>query len=216
MSLNVYKIENNPQSANIVMLHGYGANGKDLVGLSQVPELSKLDLNWYFLEAPLSPPELAMFGGRAWFSLTLSSFNPNMNADALEKFYAMETSEFKDSLQAIKDSIWDLDLKGKTYIGGFSQGAMMASNIFMSDSNSYDGLIALSGAPLNYKKWPTIKDSKSVFISHGEQDPVLPFKCGTDLQTKIAEKGLNVKKTWFQGGHEIPMNVLKGLGDFLS
>ena len=113
------------------MLHGYGANGKDLVGLSQVPELSKLDLNWYFLEAPLSPPELAMFGGRAWFSLTLSSFNPNMNADALEKFYAMETSEFKDSLQAIKDSIWDLDLKGKTYIGGFSQGAMMASNIFM-------------------------------------------------------------------------------------
>lgn len=214
-SLNVYKVENNPNNPSIVMLHGYGANGRDLVGLSQVPKLSKLNLNWYFLEAPLDPPELAAFGGKAWFSLTLSSFNPNMNAGALEKFYSMESDEFKDSLQTLKDSIWNLELKNKVYIGGFSQGAMMAANVFMEDANSYEGLIALSGAPLNYKKWKTTRANKPVFISHGEQDPVLPFKCGTDLSEKLKDSDLSVEHIWFQGGHEIPMNVLNKLSKFL-
>lgn len=214
--LTVYKVENDPKNASIVMLHGYGANGRDLVGLTQAPELSRLNLNWYFLEAPLSPPELAMFGGKAWFSLTLSSFDPNMNPEAFEKFYSMETPEFKKSLQLIKDSIWNLELTGKTYIGGFSQGAMMAANCFMSDVSSFEGLITLSGAPLNYKKWKATDSSKPVFVSHGEQDPVLPFKCGSDLAGKFKDAGLNVQQSWFQGGHEIPPGILSKLGKFLS
>ncbi len=214
-ALRVYKTETNPENDSVIMLHGYGANGRDLAGLAQFPELSKLKLNWYFLEAPLSPPELAMFGGRAWFSLTLSSFNPNMNPEALEKFYSMKSPEFKDSLQLIKDAIWDLELKGKTYVGGFSQGAMMAANCFMSDPKSYEGLITLSGAPLNFKNWKTTSGQKA-FVSHGEQDPVLPFKCGTDLSAKLKESGLSVQQNWFKGGHEIPPTVLTKLSQFLS
>lgn len=214
--LKVYQVDGDPNNASVVMLHGYGANGRDLMGITQVPELRNLDLNWYFLEAPLDPPELQAFGGKAWFSLTLSSFNPNMNPEALEKFYNMETSEFKQSMQLIKDTVWDLDLKGDVFMGGFSQGAMMAANVFMSDINSYAGLIAMSGAPLNYKNWKATDESKPVFISHGEQDPVLPFKCGADLDEKIKDSQLKIKTHWFQGGHEIPMSLLKELGSFLG
>lgn len=216
MSLKVYHIENNKLNPNVIMLHGYGANGRDLVGLCQTPELAALDFNWYFLEAPISPPDLAMFGGLAWFSLSLSSFNPHMNDEALNKFYAMTSTEFEDSLQKVKDSIWDLNLKSPTYIGGFSQGAMMAANAFMSDPESYAGLIALSGAPLNFANWRSTESAKKVFISHGEQDPVLPFKCGTDLNAHLQEKGLTATTSWFQGGHEIPEGVLKELGAFLK
>jgi phospholipase/carboxylesterase len=216
MKLKVYKVENNPQNENVIMLHGYGANGQDLVGLSQYPSLRKLDLNWYFLEAPLSPPELAMFGGRAWFSLTLSSFSPNMNKDALEKFYSLDNAEIKSSIEQANECIWDLNLQGTTYIGGFSQGAMMAANLFMNNSESYQGLIALSGAPLGFKNWNEMQSLKHAFVSHGEQDPVLPFKCGTDLSQELKNKKLEVTQKWFQGGHEIPTEILDELSKHLS
>ncbi len=214
--LTTYEIKNNPNNPSIVMLHGYGANGRDLMGLCEVPKILKLSLNWYFIEAPLAPPELAMFGGKAWFNLTFSSFSPNMNTKALEKFYSMNTKDYQKSLQAIKDTIKSLNLKGFIYIGGFSQGAMMASNVFMSNINSYKGLIALSGAPLNSNHWKHSDTPKKVFISHGKQDPVLPFKCGKDLSEKLTQNGLIIDENWFQGGHEIPRNILNKLGEFLT
>jgi len=214
-NLKTYLVENNPANPTVIMLHGYGANGRDLAGLASYPELSKLDYNWVFIEAPLSPPELAAFGGYAWFNLTLSSFGPNMSAETLEKFYGMTTDEFKKSLEMIESTIWDLDLKGDVYIGGFSQGAMMAANVFFKSPNQYKALIAMSGAPLNFKNWSELTEAKKIFISHGEQDPVLPVKCGKDLKEKVVvAKGL-VEEHWFQGGHEIPPSVLNKLGVFL-
>ncbi len=214
--LTTYKIKNSPNNPSIIMLHGYGANAKDLIGLCKVPKISKLNLNWYFIEAPLSPPELAIFGGKAWFNPTLLSFNPNMNAETLEKFYSIDSKDYRKSLQAIKDTIWSLNLKNSIYVGGFSQGAMMASNIFMSNVDNYTGLIALSGAPLGNNHWEHSNSPKKVFISHGKQDPVLPFKCGKDLSEKLTQKGLIIDENWFQGKHEIPIDILNKLGDFLS
>ena len=57
--LNVLKYESNPNNPSMIILHGYGANARDLAGLAEAPELAKLDYNWYFLDAPLVPPELA-------------------------------------------------------------------------------------------------------------------------------------------------------------
>lgn len=214
--LKTYLVENNPAKPTVIMLHGYGANGRDLAGLAGHPELSKLDYNWVFLEAPLSPPELAAFGGYAWFNLTLSSFGPNMSGATLDKFYGMATDEFKESLEAVENTIWDLELKGDVFMGGFSQGAMMAANVFFKSPNQYKGLIALSGAPLNFKDWAELTEPKNIFISHGEQDPVLPVKCGKDLKEKaLGCKGI-VEEHWFNGGHEIPPSVLNKLSLFIS
>ena len=214
-NLKCFKVESNHKdSINFIFLHGYGANGRDLVGLSQQEELKSLNANWYFLEAPLSPPELAMFGGRAWFNLTLSSLGPNAD---MRDFYDQENREVEESFSLLKNSIWDLniDLK-KTYIGGFSQGAMMASKLFFEAPSDYKGLISFSGAPLHRKKWK-LEDPEStqkVFLSHGMQDPVLPFQCAKDLDEKI--KGFNKKTHWFNGQHEIPYQVLKDLSEFIS
>jgi len=214
-NLKCYKVESNDKdSVNFIFLHGYGANGRDLVGLSQQQELKSLNANWYFLEAPLSPPELAMFGGRAWFNLTLSSLGPNAD---MKDFYDQESSEIEESFNLLKSSIWDLnlDLK-KTYIGGFSQGAMMASKLFFEAPSDYMGLISFSGAPLHRKTW-NLKDvdpKQKVFISHGMQDPVLPFQCANDLSEEIV--GFDKKTHWFNGQHEIPHQVLKELSEFIS
>jgi len=214
-NLKTFLVENDNSKPTIIMLHGYGANGRDLAGLAGYPELSKLDFNWVFIEAPLSPPELASFGGFAWFNLTLSSFGPNMSAATLDKFYEMTIDEFEQSLEAVENTIWNLDLKGDVYVGGFSQGAMMAANVFFKSPNQYKGLIAMSGAPLNFKAWPQLSEPKKIFISHGEQDPVLPVKCGRDLKEKaLGAKGL-VEEHWFNGGHEIPPSILNKMSQFL-
>lgn len=216
MESNNSKVENYSKDVtNVVLLHGYGANGRDLIGLSQFPELKKLEANWYFLEAPLSPPELGLFGGLAWFNLTLSSFGPSLSASDLEKFYATENTELDKSLSLIKNTLWDLNLElANTYIGGFSQGAMMATRAFFDEPESFKGLISMSGAPLQHSKWKTPKGSPKIFMSHGQQDPVLPFVCAENLYEKV--KSYNPKTVWFNGVHEIPPQVLVELSKWLK
>ena len=202
------------ESINFIFLHGYGANGRDLVGISQHENLKSKNANWYFLEAPLAPPELAMFGGYAWFNITLSSLGPQAK---MSDFYDQTNNEIEDSFQKLKNSIWDLNLNLRnTFIGGFSQGAMMASKLFFESPNDYKGLVSFSGAPLHRKKWnlSEANKTKKVFLSHGMQDPVLPFQCAKDLDEEI--KGFNKKTHWFNGQHEIPYQVLTDLGDFIS
>jgi len=211
--LKVYSVEgSNP--LNFIFLHGYGANGRDLVGLSQYESLANLNANWYFIEAPLSPPELSMFGGKAWFNITLSSLGPDAK---MEDFYDQENQEIEDSFEQLKTCIWNLNLSlENTFIGGFSQGAMMAAKLFFESPKDYKGLISFSGVPLHRKKWKLegANPIQKIFLSHGIQDPVLPFQCAKDLEQEIV--GFNKKTHWFNGQHEIPQEVLRDLSDFIS
>jgi len=52
----------------VVLLHGYGAPGDDLVPLQRVLNVPS-EVRFAFPEAPLSPPDLAMYGGRAWWPI---------------------------------------------------------------------------------------------------------------------------------------------------
>ena len=215
--LKVFKVEHSDdkEATNIILLHGYGASGRDLMGIAQYPELESLNANWYFLEAPLAPPELQMFGGLAWFNLTLSSFGPNLSKEDLEKFFLMENAELSNSLKLIQNAIWNLNLNLKnTFIGGFSQGAMMATRAFFDEPEAFKGLISMSGAPVQHDKWKSSTDSLKIFISHGQQDPVLPFACAENLLAKV--KTFNPKHVWFNGGHEIPPKVLNELSHWLK
>jgi phospholipase/carboxylesterase len=55
-----------------------------------------------------------------------------------------------------------------------------------------------------------------VFISHGRRDDILPFAAADRLQQTLRQAGLRV--TWypFEGGHEIPAEVVTGLNQFLA
>ena len=214
-NLKHYSVEDGSKdSLNFVLLHGYGANGKDLVSLSQYEDLKNLNANWYFLEAPLPLLELSVFGGRAWFNLTLSSLGPQAD---MKDFYDQENEEVENSFEQIKNTLWSLNLNLKnTFVGGFSQGAMMALKLFFESPKNYKGLVSFSGVPLHRKKWNLndVDPTQKVFLSHGMKDLVLPFQCAQDLDKEI--KGFNKKTHWFNGQHEIPYQVLKDLADFIS
>ncbi len=218
--LKVFKVESENNSAgSITLLHGYGANGKDLIGIATFPEFKDLNFDWYFLEAPLSPPELAAFGGRAWFNLSMQNFMNNMSSNNFEDFYKLESNEFTQSFESIKQSLWNLELESdkKHFIGGFSQGAMMAAHIFFENMPAWSGAVLMSGAPFQHMNWnKNSSPSKPIFQSHGYNDPVLPVKCGEDLTKYLKANNSDVTSSWFNGGHEIPLKALMDMKAFLQ
>ena len=55
-----------------------------------------------------------------------------------------------------------------------------------------------------------------VFMAHGRADDVLPFDLAEKLHQEMVTAGLSVTFVAFEGGHEIPSEVVAALGTFLA
>ena len=79
--------------------------------------------------------------------------------------------------------------------------------------------IQLSGTLLAKQEWrPSVgkRAGLPVFLSHGTQDPVLPYVMAERLRDELMKGGLDVEWHRFHGGHEIPEPVLSRLNAFLT
>jgi phospholipase/carboxylesterase len=104
-------------------------------------------------------------------------------------------------------------------LAGFSQGGMLAMDVALAADPPVDRVAALSGSLIAEKVWRAhiargIKPA--VFMSHGRQDPILPFATSERLEELLRAQGLAVTWLPFQGGHEIPPAVLEGLRAFIA
>jgi phospholipase/carboxylesterase len=93
-------------------------------------------------------------------------------------------------------------------LGGFSQGAMVACEVAFSSDEPLAALVILSGTPLDRAGWRprmAMRRGMPVFMSHGHVDEILPFDLAERLREDI-----------FDGGHEIPEEVVRALGEFLA
>jgi phospholipase/carboxylesterase len=82
-----------------------------------------------------------------------------------------------------------------------------------------DRVAALSGTLMAEKEWRAniargIRPA--VFMSHGRQDPVLPFAMSERLKDLLKEQGFAVTWLPFEGGHQIPAAVLAGFRAFVA
>jgi phospholipase/carboxylesterase len=107
---------------------------------------------------------------------------------------------------------------GPIVLGGFSQGAMVASEVAFRSDARLQALILLSGTLVDEASWERHFDSRRgmpVFIAHGRSDNVLQFAVADRFRTKLEAAGLRV--TWFpyDGGHEIPAAVIIALNQFI-
>lgn len=106
----------------------------------------------------------------------------------------------------------------RTVLGGFSQGAMLSCDALLQSTQSYAGLIQLSGTLVARQEWaPLLTKRKGLplFQSHGTQDPILPYAMAERLRDEFLQAGAAVEWNPFRGGHEIPEPVLRKLGSFL-
>ncbi len=207
----------------VVLMHGFGASGEDLVPLYRVLDVGR-ETRFVFPEAPhrLDP----RFGGdgRMWWmidperlALAMESGQPRDLADedppgvdgAHETVRAM-LAELRREL-SVDDS--------KIALGGFSQGSMLACDVAFRSDEAIGALVVLSGALLRESKWvPGIpaRAGLPVFQSHGTVDGVLAYSGAEKLKTRMEDAGLSVDFRAFRGGHEIPPIVLARMQAFLN
>ena len=214
--LNYIEFFNDVDYPTVVLLHGYGANARDLAGIAQIAEFEALHLNWMFIEAPLSPPELAMINGRAWFEVDIAHFQNLILQNKFEEYYS-RTPENIDYLQdSIEIFFQEKYLNENNMIlGGFSQGAMVATDHLYEKKLRPLALLYLSGTVIREGLWKTqTLENLKIFQSHGRFDDVLPVQGA--LHFKDIAKSNHHKIHIFDGGHEIPPNILFELYNFLK
>ena len=205
----------------VVLLHGFGAPGDDLVTLWRylnVPD----DVRFLFPAAPL---QLSMgFGdARAWWMLDmerLTQARAQGQWDALSQEIPRGLSPARTQMQDVLSlAIETLSVPSPSLIlGGFSQGAMLATDLVLHTEIPFAGLVLLSGTLIAKQEWLARLPNRQglpVFQSHGTDDPILSFSMAQQLREHIQKAGLQVSWVEFRGGHEIPIQVLQGLGAFL-
>ena len=104
-------------------------------------------------------------------------------------------------------------------LAGFSQGGMIAADIAFTTDEPIEALVLLSPTFVNETAWRAgmaRRRGLRVFISHGRRDGILPFDAADRLQQAMRDAGLRV--TWFpfDGGHEMPAEVVSALNAFLA
>jgi len=206
----------------VILLHGFGAPGDDLVALGDVLAVPK-GTRFLFPEGPLS---LSMgFGdSRAWWIIDMARLEADRAAGRVRDLSAEVPRGLPAAREALEKFLAQLpraipiDYK-KTVIGGFSQGAMLSCDIVMRTPHPFAGLVQLSGSLLAKQDWrPAVakRTGVPVFQSHGTQDPILPYVMAERLHDELIHDGLSVEWHSFRGGHEIPEIVLRQLGAFLT
>ena len=151
----------------IILLHGYGGDGKDI---------SMLSLNWKrhlpntIFICPNGHERCSINpSGFQWFDLTKDDPNyiieESIKAEKiLNKFISEVKKEF------------NLDNK-KICLSGFSQGCMMSINLGLTSDKEYNCIIGFSGKIIDQKDLkPRIRSSTRTLLVHGDSDQVVSPK----------------------------------------
>ena len=207
-------------SSTVVLLHGFGAPGDDLVGLA--PYLHAPRTRFVFPAAPL---ELGGLYGdsRAWWLLDLARLEASLGSGNIHTWIAeipegldnarVQMARFLDQLQARFTIAND-----QLVLGGFSQGAMLSLDLALH-REGLAGLVLLSGTLTAESIWKPLFPKLAgvpILQSHGRHDMLLPYAIAEALRDRLVAAGAKVEFHSFLGGHEIPPMVLSAVTKFLA
>lgn len=161
-----------PETAEalVVFLHGYGADGADLLGLADVlgPHLPGVAFM-----APDAPERCVGGGfGYQWFPIPWLDGSPQAAAEAGLDAAAGDLNAFLDARLAEEGLAPE-----RLVLIGFSQGAMMGLHVAPRRPQAVAGVVAISGRLLRPEALAAEAVVKPpVLLMHGDQDPVVPFE----------------------------------------
>jgi phospholipase/carboxylesterase len=208
----------------VVLLHGYGAPGEDLVPLFRVLEVPR-EVRFVFPAAPLvlDPLAPAALAGRAWWPLDFEALLERQASGDLTQLQLMDPPGI-DRARAQVEGLLDalpsaLSVKPESILlGGFSQGAMLSVEVALASQRPLAGLAILSGTLIRKSVWTTRAPARHdlpVLQSHGRTDPILPYANAEALRELLTQAGLSVEWLPFGGGHGIPDSAVDRLGVFI-
>lgn len=199
----------------VVLFHGYGAPGDDLASLHRAVDVDRavrfaFPAAPHLLQAGFDFSAFGMGAPRAWWHIDIA---------ALEQ--ALATGQHRELTRSIPEGLPEaramacetLDALEKelapshVVLGGFSQGAMLATSIALETDRKVDGLVAFSGTYLAEETWRPLMHERAglrAVVTHGTHDPILPFALGQKLASDLTEAGVRATFTPFRGQHQIP------------
>lgn len=175
----------NKAKSLMVFLHGYGANGADLLSLAEVLGEHLPDVAFRAPDAP-EPCRGAPMGFQ-WFPVP---WLDGSSAVQMGQSLAASTALLHSYLDAVLTAE-GLD-EDRLILFGFSQGTMMALEAAFHRSAAIGGVVGFSGRLLSVRP---IKHACKVLLLHGDQDGVVPF---SDLaKAKVGLESMGVAPETF-------------------
>ena len=196
----IIRPENNLEIKNaIILLHGYGGDGKDI---------STLSLNWkrhlpntIFIcpdgheSCPINP------SGFQWFDLTKDDtsyiLDESIKAEKILNKFIIEIKE-------------EFDLENsKICLSGFSQGCMMAINLGLTSDQEYNSIIGFSGKIIDQENLKNRKKaSTNTLLIHGDLDQVVPANFLLEAKDFFIRNDIQIETHLIKGcDHHIPIQA---------
>src|SRR5690242_17160738 len=196
----------------VVFLHGYGADGNDLIEIGRAWQGLLPDAAFVSPHAPRPCGQAPT--GREWFPLTFRDpterwTGVNMAAPALNAFLDAELARHSLPASALA-------------LVGFSQGTMMSLHVGLRRATppaaivGYSGMLVLPGEAEIDKFAEEIRSRPPVLLIHGDQDQLIPVQALLHAAQGLAS--LDVPTQWHISsgvGHGIDDEGLRQGGEFL-
>jgi phospholipase/carboxylesterase len=190
----------------VVLLHGYGSNGDDLMALAPLVRPLLPDAMFVAPNAPARIPNMA--DAYQWwpirnFSVDERSAGAIAAAPAIQDFLTAELAR--------------LDLADdRLLLIGFSQGTMMALHVGLRRERAVAGIIGYSGMLVAADRLAAeIRSRPPVLLIHGTADDIVPFRSLAQAERELEEAGLAVETHISPGiGHSVGPDGLAAGGAF--
>ncbi len=205
-----------------MLLHGYGADGNDLISLA--PYLQPVLPGAAFV-SPNAPERIpGQPFGHQWFSL--NRYDPDMlrrdprHSSAIYAQMLAGADAARPALDAYVDAeLAKLKLSpSRLALVGFSQGAMMALHAGLRRDPGPACIVGLSGALVGAERLiREVKSRPPVLLCHGDADPVVPVEAMFGAVQGLGAAGIGAEWHVTQGlGHSIDGPELERCGRFLA
>ncbi len=192
----------------IILLHGYGGDGKDI---------SMLTLNWKrFLKNTIflcpDAHEVCSINptGFQWFDLNSEDpeyiLQESKKAENILNKYIIEVSDH-------------FNLKySRICISGFSQGCMMSLNIGLTSEKQFNCIVGFSGKIIDKQDLSSrIKNKTNILMIHGENDPIVPPSNLLEAEDFFIRNKIKIETLMIKNcDHHIPIEASSAALNFIK
>ncbi len=197
----------------VVLLHGWGADGNDLIGLA--PALAPVLPEAEFL-SPDGPFACDAGFGRQWFSLG----DRSPQGDMAEPVMTARLAAVAPMIDAfIDEALQKRGLGGdKLALVGFSQGTMAALYVGLRRAQGPAGILGYSGHLVAARGiGREARTRPEILLVHGEDDEILPVQASRLAEQTLKTEGYRVSAVYRPGlGHGIDEEGLRRGAAFLK
>lgn len=201
--------------SSIIWLHGLGADGHDfesLVSELRLPE--KLAIRFLFPHAPIQPVSInSGYPMRSWFDILGLSENSEQDEPGIRKAAGtIDELIYRVMQEGVKSE--------RIFLGGFSQGGALALHTALRFPHKLGGTIGLStylplGDFVDAEKSAT-NTQIPIFLAHGTQDFVVPFRFAQITQELLKKLHYNVTFKEYPIGHTVSQNEIQDLSQWIQ